>query len=1102
MTTETDTADLRLPTSDPCPPTSDSRPPTSPLPHQAISASAGSGKTFRLAHRYIRLLAEGVHPDRICALTFSRKAAGEIFDSIVDYLCKAAASPEKAAETAANIGRPNTDQRGFALLLHKFLRSLHRMHIGTLDSFMIGVVRAFPTELGIPAEFQVMDGDGSMAADVRESILEQIFDPRVAGTETQRQFLEAFKQATFGQEEKALGNRLELFLKDNRDRYRIAPSADLWGQPASIGLTQCHWLTAPTDTAQDAADLLAAIQSADPSDAVRERFETFAELASSFHMGIPWTKDIDYLFNRLTPIMPDLERGEAEVKIGRAKFTLPPAACQAALALVRHILRCEIVTALKRTAGLCHVLALYEEHYDAYIRRTGQMAFNDAQLLLTESNDGGCGSLISREPATPGKLYIDYRLDCRLDHWLLDEFQDTSDLQWAVLRNLVDELLQDDSGSRSFFYVGDVKQAIYAWRGGNARLFRSILDHYGSRIERVPMNVSYRSCPAIIDTVNAIFGDVSPQDGLKPEAVEAWHRIWEHHESADHLKESPGYAAVIEPAEPTGNRFADTDRNNTVAAILNEMQPISRGLDVAVLVMSNRAGGTVVDHLRRACPGMPVVHEGNATIVDNPVVALLLSLLQLTAHPGDTFAQRHIQMSPLATSDLRPTTYDLRNLVHTHGFQAAVRHWGNILAQHHDLDHFSQSRLEDLVEAAATFDENGSRDIDAFIRFANAYQVKELAAAHAVRVMTVHQSKGLGFDVVIFPELQGRSMTTAGALSLTAATDPATDEPLWVLDMPRRSVSANTPVLTDQVDHIDSDTCFNALCALYVALTRAKRALYIVTHKPGKTSTSQNAAAFVKTRLTGEPNPALGAPVTISDYACATLHQTGDPDWFKTCPERETPDEEPQLPRLPANYDEHPSTRVRLERVEPSSEKEVVTSAAILFRQVMREILDFGTAIHALFEAVEWIDALDTEAVIATWLTQSTDNDEVKRDVCEQFRNAVVLPTVREALSRPGGQVELWREKSFEIVLENQWVSGQFDRVTIMRDANGHATSATILDYKSNQIDKPAEFKKASEEYRAQLDVYGRALSHILKLPESAITKQLLFTRTGTITTL
>ena len=106
------------------------------------------------------------------------------------------------------------------------------------------------------------------------------------------------------------------------------------------------------------------------------------------------------------------------------------------------------------------------------------LSFNDAQYLLTANKSAGSGLVITRDVDAQDRLYIDYRLDCQLDHWLLDEFQDTSDLQWAVLHNLLDEILQDDSGRRSLFYVGDVKQSIYRWRGGNPRLFGAILDHY------------------------------------------------------------------------------------------------------------------------------------------------------------------------------------------------------------------------------------------------------------------------------------------------------------------------------------------------------------------------------------------------------------------------------------------------------------------------------------------------------------------------------------------------------------------------------------------------------------------------------------------------
>ena len=71
---------------------------------------------------------------------------------------------------------------------------------------------------------------------------------------------------------------------------------------------------------------------------------------------------------------------------------------------------------------------------------------------------------------------MNFRLDSSFDHWLLDEFRDTSRLQWQALRDLVDEIIQSDSGRRSFFYVGDTKQAIYSWRGGDPRLFDEVSD--------------------------------------------------------------------------------------------------------------------------------------------------------------------------------------------------------------------------------------------------------------------------------------------------------------------------------------------------------------------------------------------------------------------------------------------------------------------------------------------------------------------------------------------------------------------------------------------------------------------------------------------------
>ena len=127
---------------------------------------------------------------------------------------------------------------------------------------------------------------------------------------------------------------------------------------------------------------------------------------------------------------------------------------------------------------------------------------------------------LSQKADGDARLYIDWRLDARIDHWLLDEFQDTSQVQWSVLRNLVDEAVQDPGGTRSFFYVGDAKQAIYNWRGGDSRLFREIFRHYNAAVpdtigvER--LDRSYRSGGAVIAMVNRVLGDGAALGRLLP----------------------------------------------------------------------------------------------------------------------------------------------------------------------------------------------------------------------------------------------------------------------------------------------------------------------------------------------------------------------------------------------------------------------------------------------------------------------------------------------------------------------------------------------------------------------------------------------------------
>src|SRR3954471_6410596 len=106
-----------------------------PAGHVMILASAGSGKTHALTNRYIGLLAHGAKPERIAALTFTRKAAGEVFDEILKKLAGAASDDAAAARLATEIGTPGLRAADFLKLLRAVTDAMHRLSLGTLDSF-------------------------------------------------------------------------------------------------------------------------------------------------------------------------------------------------------------------------------------------------------------------------------------------------------------------------------------------------------------------------------------------------------------------------------------------------------------------------------------------------------------------------------------------------------------------------------------------------------------------------------------------------------------------------------------------------------------------------------------------------------------------------------------------------------------------------------------------------------------------------------------------------------------------------------------------------------------------------------------------------------
>jgi ATP-dependent exoDNAse (exonuclease V) beta subunit len=631
--------------------------------------------------------------------------------------------------------------------------------------------------------------------------------------------------------------------------------------------------------------------------------------------------------------------------------------------------------------------------------------------------------------------------------------------------------VQDAAGTRSFFCVGDVKQAIFTWREGDPRLFGDILARYrratgdaANGIAEEHLVKSYRSGPAIVAMVNAVFGAAAAIADLFPgPASEAWNREWRRHETA--RPKLAGRAEWRHAAE-SGERLAQ------MVELLHAIQPLERGLECAVLVQTNAMATTVAEHLRRE-GGIPALAESDLRVgTDNPLGVALLALVQSAAHPGDTLAREHVAMTPLGgilaraglTTPEAVTEHLLRQ-IHADGFERTMEFWVRELESALAPDDaFSRERGRQLVVAASLFDVTGSRDAAEFVAFVQRHAVRGAEVAGVVRVMTIHKSKGLGFDVVILPDLEGQRLDQRReglAVQRTPERDVA-----WVLDLPAKLIAAQDGTLRAQVEASEAEACYEALSLLYVGLTRAKRAMYVLTKDPGK-SESRNYPRLLAETLGGDP------------------WSSGDPDWFESLPLAGT-GEEPSTDAAEA-VDETSWLRApRRPARRPSADKGGIVAAGdvLAVEGVGGPAVEFGAAVHALLAGVEWRESADA------WARREGD---WPAGAVEEARACRDAPALAHVWRRPPAG-EVWRERAFEIVLDGAWVTGVFDRVVIERTTEGAVRAVTVFDFKTDRVKDAAAVAAAIKRHAGQLGLYRRVAAVLAGVPAKSVRAELIFT--------
>ena len=769
----------------------------------------------------------------------------------------------------------------------------------------------------------------------------------------------------------------------------------------------------------------------------------------------------------------------------RKPRTVPAPLMQSLRPVLEAWVTAECAALSGKTAAIHDIVSRYEQLYDKLARRKGRLTFDDLPLLLDEKK--------GTDAAAAALRLLAFRWYQQFDHWLLDEFQDTSRVQWEVLKPWLDEAIQDGGGTKSVFVVGDPKQSIYGWRGGEPRLFDELAVSYPGAFKEQVMAESWRSRPSVLELVNRVCTpDTNPAlrdpDKFSPAALERWQYDW--HVSEKQRQSEPGYAAVLlaadteaeegEAAEAeaeSGGDLADklAAQARVIKAVLERVRPLEKGLTCAILVRKNDNAQAVAQWLR--AHGVPqVMVEGVATLAEqSPVVAAVVDALRWLAMPANALAGGHISATPLwdvlklplenvGTAEIPAGTIwrHWRSRIADASAPQITHEWCAALAAT-QREPYTQYCLRHVSQAAQQA--GAALALPDWLTVLEQLAVRETAAAGSIHVMTIHKAKGLGFDVVFLPDLDAGG---AGRDDILIRRD-ARGCAAGCLSYPPKWLQAWEPALGDLCDAQKAEQDLETLCVLYVALTRAKEATFVILRKE-KPRKASPAREWILAAVPRPGDAAGNQPPEMS-------WDEGELQWEHGSRDFGAGRKDAQVAKAPAQVAAQlPAPVPRRKRRKPSDAgHEPLAEAPTTADSGGGK--EFGTAVHEVFEQIEW------------WTpSQPLEGDE---DAVALVRKCLAVQEIRALFTRETGQDEALRELPVEFIEKNTWWSGIIDRLVLRHDAAGGLRRAVLIDFKTDHVETTAALR---DRYSEQLTIYRRAVSTALKLGDDQIEVVLLST--------
>lgn len=1111
-------------------PTAEQKRASDPAASVWVTASAGTGKTFVLTNRVLRILLSGTRPEKILCLTFTKAAAAVMANRINERLgkwvvCDQQLLCEEIQHLTGEFPDVAQQQHARKLFAH-VLEVPGGLKILTIHSFCQSLLGRFPLEAGIAPHFQVMDERTALEhlARARDAVLaEAQADINPALARALSHISRKVTENTFADLIRELiGQRSGL--ERMMGRFRLVEQAvlamrhmlGLGSSETGDGITRhaCHDENIKgTDLRRAVEKLLGGSASNEKAGAKiarwlstpRDRPQNFEDYKSVF-----LTKD-GHIRKKL---MPDRMA----------------AACPAEFEAMGHEAvrlqgveeKVKLVTLLENSTSLLMIGAAMLAAFRDSKKRHAVMDYDDLILQVT--------GLIGRSGIAD---WILYKLDGGIDHILIDEAQDTNPEQWQVVTALANEFFVGQGRSdevRTIFAVGDVKQSIYSFQRADPKEFVENRCYFeqkssdaGHPFHNVSLDLSFRSTAAVLDLVDRVFEAPDSRIALSFSDEQIIHRpsraneaglveLWPTEKSQDVEMPDDWQPPVIQqpstsPEMKLAIRIADRIDGwlKSGEMLTSRGRPVEPG-DIMILV---RRRTRFDDYMIRALKARNIAVAGQDKMELSEQIAVmdLIAMGNFVLLPGDDLTLAVVLKSPFIGFD-EQDLYDL-----AHGRRGSL--WAELLSRKSERPLFRNAC--DLLVACLNFadtappfefynnlltslggrksllgrlGEEANDPIDEFLQLAMGYEQNNISALQGflswiergdiqikrdmeqgrpqVRIMTIHGAKGLQAPIVILPD--------------TCQVPKKTSKILWagprseqLLFWPGNKDFELGPCAAARTEiTLTRDQEYERL--LYVAMTRAQDRLYI-TGWEGRKDRSENCWYDMVRTAFENMNAETDGPIlrltcpqekAVEKPAAAKKREAERqlPSWAKARPPQEPSPVRPLSPSRPAE-DEPP-----------------VSSPLLSHQRKDRDQRRFhrGRLIHRLLEILPDLPEDRRQAAARKFLNQSAyglDEADITQ-ITNQITGILIDPDFGDVFSQDSRA-----EVSIVGLAGRVPVSGQVDRLVVLE------REILIVDYKTNRP-PPKNVADVSRLYLRQMAAYRAVLSDIY--PDKTIRCMLLWT--------